>query len=207
MTKRKTTESRLCNLLLQMRKQGIDLVSARESNSKPRSMGLPSLCSLHICFFHFTMLTQAPQLLRPSWGKGLHLKAPHGTLLLAVAQTTAAATVRKCSWAKGVGSLLHTFLCLLCSCPRDPNGFNDWTFSTVRCWGERAKGTYRLVIRDVGKPACLPARAVPFTSVVCSSGSQSPHRKCPRWNTWGSDQRVAAKEYAPSTEWALRPVH
>ncbi|XP_032212380.1 proprotein convertase subtilisin/kexin type 7 isoform X2 [Mustela erminea] len=32
----------------------------------------------------------------------------------------------------------------------DPNGFNDWTFSTVRCWGERAKGIYRLVIRDVG---------------------------------------------------------
>ncbi|XP_063527564.1 proprotein convertase subtilisin/kexin type 7 isoform X2 [Pongo pygmaeus] len=32
----------------------------------------------------------------------------------------------------------------------DPNGFNDWTFSTVRCWGERARGTYRLVIRDVG---------------------------------------------------------
>ncbi|XP_038936896.1 proprotein convertase subtilisin/kexin type 7 isoform X2 [Rattus norvegicus] len=32
----------------------------------------------------------------------------------------------------------------------DPNGFNDWTFSTVRCWGERARGVYRLVIRDVG---------------------------------------------------------
>lgn len=32
----------------------------------------------------------------------------------------------------------------------DPNGFNDWTFSTVRCWGERARGAYRLVIRDVG---------------------------------------------------------
>ncbi|XP_044525528.1 proprotein convertase subtilisin/kexin type 7 [Gracilinanus agilis] len=32
----------------------------------------------------------------------------------------------------------------------DPNGFNDWTFSTVRCWGERAEGTYRLVISDVG---------------------------------------------------------
>ncbi|XP_021093510.1 proprotein convertase subtilisin/kexin type 7 isoform X7 [Heterocephalus glaber] len=32
----------------------------------------------------------------------------------------------------------------------DPSGFDDWTFSTVRCWGERAKGTYRLVIRDVG---------------------------------------------------------
>ncbi|XP_027713290.1 proprotein convertase subtilisin/kexin type 7 isoform X1 [Vombatus ursinus] len=33
---------------------------------------------------------------------------------------------------------------------KDPNGFNDWTFSTVRCWGERAQGTYKLVIRDVG---------------------------------------------------------
>ncbi|KAM9032685.1 proprotein convertase subtilisin/kexin type 7 [Sarcophilus harrisii] len=33
---------------------------------------------------------------------------------------------------------------------KDPSGFNDWTFSTVRCWGERAQGTYKLVIRDVG---------------------------------------------------------
>ncbi|XP_048369338.1 proprotein convertase subtilisin/kexin type 7 [Sphaerodactylus townsendi] len=32
----------------------------------------------------------------------------------------------------------------------DPNGFVDWTFSTVRCWGEEAQGTYRLVIHDVG---------------------------------------------------------
>ncbi|KAJ7305261.1 hypothetical protein JRQ81_011176 [Phrynocephalus forsythii] len=32
----------------------------------------------------------------------------------------------------------------------DPSGFLDWTFSTVRCWGEEAKGTYRLQIRDVG---------------------------------------------------------
>ncbi|XP_053126062.1 proprotein convertase subtilisin/kexin type 7 isoform X2 [Hemicordylus capensis] len=32
----------------------------------------------------------------------------------------------------------------------DPNGFVDWTFSTVRCWGEAAQGTYRLVVRDVG---------------------------------------------------------
>ncbi|KAL4697173.1 hypothetical protein H8959_002871 [Pygathrix nigripes] len=37
-----------------------------------------------------------------------------------------------------------------CSMDSDPNGFNDWTFSTVRCWGERARGTYRLVVRDVG---------------------------------------------------------
>ncbi|XP_075765450.1 proprotein convertase subtilisin/kexin type 7 isoform X1 [Pelodiscus sinensis] len=32
----------------------------------------------------------------------------------------------------------------------DPNGFADWTFSTVRCWGEEAQGTYRLIIRDIG---------------------------------------------------------
>ncbi|XP_053222261.1 proprotein convertase subtilisin/kexin type 7 isoform X1 [Podarcis raffonei] len=32
----------------------------------------------------------------------------------------------------------------------DPSGFADWTFSTVRCWGEEAQGTYRLLIRDVG---------------------------------------------------------
>lgn len=38
---------------------------------------------------------------------------------------------------------------------RDPNGFADWTFSTVRCWGEEAQGTYRLVIRDIGA-SCLP---------------------------------------------------
>jgi len=38
---------------------------------------------------------------------------------------------------------------------RDPNGFADWTFSTVRCWGEEAQGTYRLVVRDIGE-SCHP---------------------------------------------------
>lgn len=38
---------------------------------------------------------------------------------------------------------------------RDPSGFADWTFSTVRCWGEEAQGVYRLVIRDIGE-SCLP---------------------------------------------------
>ncbi|XP_054448285.1 proprotein convertase subtilisin/kexin type 7 isoform X2 [Pteronotus mesoamericanus] len=38
----------------------------------------------------------------------------------------------------------------------DPNGFDDWTFSTVRCWGERARGSYRLIVRDVGDET-LPA--------------------------------------------------
>ncbi|XP_073458466.1 proprotein convertase subtilisin/kexin type 7 [Aquarana catesbeiana] len=32
----------------------------------------------------------------------------------------------------------------------DPSGFSDWTFSTVRCWGENAEGMYRLVVTDLG---------------------------------------------------------
>lgn len=31
---------------------------------------------------------------------------------------------------------------------RDDAGYQDWTFSTVRCWGERAKGRYTLKISD-----------------------------------------------------------
>ncbi|RLV93738.1 hypothetical protein DV515_00013367 [Chloebia gouldiae] len=38
----------------------------------------------------------------------------------------------------------------------DPNGFSDWTFSTVRCWGEQAQGTYRLLIRDMGDDSLRP---------------------------------------------------
>ncbi|XP_049655472.1 proprotein convertase subtilisin/kexin type 7 isoform X1 [Accipiter gentilis] len=38
----------------------------------------------------------------------------------------------------------------------DPNGFADWTFSTVRCWGEEAQGMYRLVIRDIGDESLRP---------------------------------------------------
>uniref|UniRef100_A0A7N8Y1Q5 Proprotein convertase subtilisin/kexin type 7 n=1 Tax=Mastacembelus armatus TaxID=205130 RepID=A0A7N8Y1Q5_9TELE len=30
----------------------------------------------------------------------------------------------------------------------DPAGYQDWTFSTVRCWGERANGQYTLKISD-----------------------------------------------------------
>uniref|UniRef100_A0A667Y1K2 Proprotein convertase subtilisin/kexin type 7 n=1 Tax=Myripristis murdjan TaxID=586833 RepID=A0A667Y1K2_9TELE len=35
---------------------------------------------------------------------------------------------------------------------RDSSGYQDWTFSTVRCWGERAEGQYRLQIQcaDIG---------------------------------------------------------
>ncbi|XP_070761518.1 proprotein convertase subtilisin/kexin type 7 [Enoplosus armatus] len=31
---------------------------------------------------------------------------------------------------------------------RDPAGYQDWTFSTVRCWGETAEGQYTLKISD-----------------------------------------------------------
>uniref|UniRef100_A0A3P8W982 Proprotein convertase subtilisin/kexin type 7 n=1 Tax=Cynoglossus semilaevis TaxID=244447 RepID=A0A3P8W982_CYNSE len=31
---------------------------------------------------------------------------------------------------------------------RDSSGYQDWTFSTVRCWGERAEGQYTLKISD-----------------------------------------------------------
>jgi len=29
-------------------------------------------------------------------------------------------------------------------------GFQGWTFSTVRCWGERPAGKYELIITDKG---------------------------------------------------------
>ncbi|KAH0623390.1 hypothetical protein JD844_031663 [Phrynosoma platyrhinos] len=44
----------------------------------------------------------------------------------------------------------------------DPGGFVDWTFSTVRCWGEEAQGTYRLWIRDVVAADTLRIRLGPW---------------------------------------------
>ncbi|KAM8927687.1 proprotein convertase subtilisin/kexin type 7 [Pelodytes ibericus] len=32
----------------------------------------------------------------------------------------------------------------------DPTGYTEWTFSTVRCWGENAEGTYKVLISDSG---------------------------------------------------------
>uniref|UniRef100_A0A8C5QRV2 Proprotein convertase subtilisin/kexin type 7 n=1 Tax=Leptobrachium leishanense TaxID=445787 RepID=A0A8C5QRV2_9ANUR len=32
----------------------------------------------------------------------------------------------------------------------DPSGYMDWTFSTVRCWGESAEGVYKLLVTDSG---------------------------------------------------------
>ncbi|KAJ0063832.1 hypothetical protein NL108_011079, partial [Boleophthalmus pectinirostris] len=35
---------------------------------------------------------------------------------------------------------------------KDTGGYQDWTFSTVRCWGERAEGQYKLKISDHKEP-------------------------------------------------------
>uniref|UniRef100_A0AAY4ENY2 P/Homo B domain-containing protein n=1 Tax=Denticeps clupeoides TaxID=299321 RepID=A0AAY4ENY2_9TELE len=35
----------------------------------------------------------------------------------------------------------------------DPSGYAEWTFSTVRCWGERAEGEYSLLLTDHREPA------------------------------------------------------
>lgn len=35
---------------------------------------------------------------------------------------------------------------------RDTGGYQDWTFSTVRCWGEKAEGRYTLRISDHKEP-------------------------------------------------------
>ncbi|CAB1347696.1 unnamed protein product [Coregonus sp. 'balchen'] len=42
---------------------------------------------------------------------------------------------------------------LLCPSGMDTSGYSDWTFSTVRCWGERAEGQYRLQVSDHKEPA------------------------------------------------------
>ena len=33
---------------------------------------------------------------------------------------------------------------------KSTEGFHDWTFSTVRCWGERPQGSWQLIIKDTG---------------------------------------------------------
>uniref|UniRef100_A0A674CEK9 Proprotein convertase subtilisin/kexin type 7 n=1 Tax=Salmo trutta TaxID=8032 RepID=A0A674CEK9_SALTR len=38
----------------------------------------------------------------------------------------------------------------------DTSGYSDWTFSTVRCWGEGAEGQYRLQVSDHSKEPALP---------------------------------------------------
>ena len=33
---------------------------------------------------------------------------------------------------------------------RSKEGFKDWTFSTVKCWGEKPQGVWKLSIADEG---------------------------------------------------------
>ncbi|KAK2846932.1 hypothetical protein Q5P01_009931 [Channa striata] len=42
----------------------------------------------------------------------------------------------------------------------DPTGYQDWTFSTVRCWGERPEGQYTLKISNQKEPPSHPCPAV-----------------------------------------------
>uniref|UniRef100_A0A8D0GIZ5 Proprotein convertase subtilisin/kexin type 7 n=1 Tax=Sphenodon punctatus TaxID=8508 RepID=A0A8D0GIZ5_SPHPU len=67
----------------------------------------------------------------------------------------------------------------------DPSGFVDWTFSTVRCWGEEAQGTYRLVIRDVGDES-LRAGALKQWQLTLYGSSWSLAEMKGRWRYWGS---------------------
>uniref|UniRef100_A0A8C8GKH4 P/Homo B domain-containing protein n=1 Tax=Oncorhynchus tshawytscha TaxID=74940 RepID=A0A8C8GKH4_ONCTS len=45
----------------------------------------------------------------------------------------------------------------------DTSGYSDWTFSTVRCWGERAEGQYRLQVSDHSKDQSLSLCRSPLT--------------------------------------------
>ncbi|KAJ1190028.1 hypothetical protein NDU88_006768 [Pleurodeles waltl] len=47
----------------------------------------------------------------------------------------------------GISSLIGAIR----SIDTDSSGYVDWTFSTVRCWGEEAEGTYRISIIDTGE--------------------------------------------------------
>ncbi|XP_019398642.1 PREDICTED: proprotein convertase subtilisin/kexin type 7 [Crocodylus porosus] len=69
----------------------------------------------------------------------------------------------------GIMSLIGTTR----SMDSDPSGFADWTFSTVRCWGEEAQGTYRLVIRDTGDKT-LPAGMLKQWQLTLYGSSWAP---------------------------------
>ncbi|KAK1899420.1 Proprotein convertase subtilisin/kexin type 7 [Dissostichus eleginoides] len=45
---------------------------------------------------------------------------------------------------------------------RDSSGYQDWTFSTVRCWGEEAEGQYIIKISDHKEPSVEKCASVGF---------------------------------------------
>lgn len=102
--------------------------------------------------------------------------------------------------------------------PRDPNGFVDWTFSTVRCWGEEAQGRYQLVIHDIGESSspALQAAAValaPKPSSAHLTFLRSPEKRPGGYKTAGGgecpwSQPVACCAWQPLSfpgDEALRP--
>ncbi|XP_078102801.1 proprotein convertase subtilisin/kexin type 7 [Sander vitreus] len=59
---------------------------------------------------------------------------------------------------------------------RDPAGYQDWTFSTVRCWGESAKGQYTLKISDHKEPSlekCATAGVLKQSQLTLYGSSMS----------------------------------
>lgn len=162
-------------------------MSAREGSPNPRRQ--PRLCSPTSASSTRAHGHESPELrgrgplaapsLPHSWGQLPHFPGCHRE--------------------KGVGLCAPPGL-PLCSSPRDPSGFEDWTFSTVRCWGERARGSYRLVVRDVGEPA--PSLG-PFLSWLLSGPSASQQRKGPGWVPRAAAEPAGQTGSKPRPELAL----
>ncbi|XP_052471885.1 proprotein convertase subtilisin/kexin type 7 [Carassius gibelio] len=57
----------------------------------------------------------------------------------------------------------------------DTTGYTDWTFSTVRCWGERAEGQYTLNITDHKEPS-LPSGVLKRWRLTLYGSSLSPQQ-------------------------------
>ncbi|XP_026138763.1 proprotein convertase subtilisin/kexin type 7 isoform X2 [Carassius auratus] len=62
----------------------------------------------------------------------------------------------------------------------DTTGFTDWTFSTVRCWGERAEGQYTLNITD-HKESSLSSGVLKHWRLTLYGSSLSPQQVKERW--------------------------
>lgn len=59
---------------------------------------------------------------------------------------------------------------------RDPSGYQDWTFSTVRCWGEKAEGQYTLRISDHKDPeseTCVAEGVLKYWALTLYGSSMS----------------------------------
>lgn len=57
---------------------------------------------------------------------------------------------------------------------RSQFGFQEWSFSTVRCWGERSDGFVELNVTDIGRPGQYENGHLEKWSLVLH-GSSLPH--------------------------------